>query len=175
MGAVTGAPAAANVPSGSRNQRQVAGIGFQAWDQGNDRLRLLKVDPDRNFRSGWCLDPWFDWTTQERPGPEGGRYHFDGRVVRTCNSHLGYGKSFVDHTGGRDLRGMQKAGTCYGPKGRTTAREGNCNNARGHTITITNGRTNAALPNQCTRSWRVDAAARMPIYHAGGVSTECRR
>ena len=169
------APATANVPSGSRDQFQMAGRGFQEWDQGKDLIKVLRVKPEKTFRAGWCLDSWFDWTTPERPGPESGRHHMDGRVVRTCNRGFGYGKGFNDTRSGRDLRGMQKAGTCYGPKDKTTAREGNCNNAQGHSITITNGKMKSALPNSCTRSWRVDAAARTPIFHDGGVPSECRR
>lgn len=157
----------ANVPSGNASQSNGPAFsnGYESWNAGPETM-YVQVAASGTFNSGWCLDAWFDWT---RPGG-----HFDARVARTCRSSIQSQGSSSD--GNNGLTGMQKAATCYGPNQNTTRNNFNCveDEARaGGQAGTTAGNVNPSLPNNCTRSWRINAGQTQIIYGAGGSKTSC--
>ena len=169
------AVALANVPSGSSNQAKGPGLSHASatWNEAPDTLYSLQVVGYPTFASNWCLDGIYDWKTS------GG--HFDARLVRSCNPSVDYSRSSNDGGQGRVLLGMQKFGTCYGPRNSTNTSSSNCSSDPRNENSILRTGTgtedvsgpNTSLPNNCTKSWRVEPGTSSVIAHSGGASSSC--
>jgi hypothetical protein len=164
----------AYVPAGSSSQYKGPGISFGSvyWDNSTGVMTWLKVQPQPPFASNQCLISIFDWRTS------GG--HFDSRQARSCNDDLGFYRSSYDSGQGRTLTAMQKFGVCYGPRNATNTAANLCmSDWRGDSVVRTGSGSeeavgpNTNLPNNCARSWRVEAGSDTVVFHDGGIPYDC--
>lgn len=154
------APAAANVPSGSRSQtRSPGGTGLQSWGY-STRSVSLAAQAGR-LAQHYCLDSWFDWTSSAG--------HFDARVVRNCRSGITHNASWREGLSAQ-VTGMQKAATCYSVAN-SPLLASECTNATGASIGVA-GNVQPSLPNYCTGASVRNANNTISVY-SGGTSTSC--
>jgi hypothetical protein len=162
---VPGAPASANVASGTRDTFVNANSRLDAYVMWNASTRKIQVAANlsTSMATGYCFDSWFDWTTPE------GVSHYDARGARTCRNNEGMFSDLV--TESRSVPGMQKAGGAYGPNNNTLV---SYNDASGASISINTINVNFASTNCSIRWWRRNANDTINTFTGGSpTSASC--